>query len=348
MEFEHVSGMESVNAEFNMTYNLAAGLEAIATAGHGATVEGYEASYAMTVFTLNGIDFAGQEGFLDSVKRGARKVYEWIKDLIKTIRGWFTGSSKAKYEEAKKEITEDLILVKRVKELKDQGIDAYIKHDHDEGVSRIIKRMPSEVKKAVNEEIKNVDIPDATTPEELDLSIRGTVINDIAAKVASRINALNKRVDEIKRIDPTGETLKSLGLDSNWNFITDATRNKEIAFSREDQQKFAKRVDALVSASDEAQKELATATVALDRMNESAKGHDEKAHQLSRAVAVVKELTDIAGIYRDTVITISSQLNMGYKKASTKIVKDAIMNALKSADPAADRYLQDAMKELGM
>lgn len=348
MEFEHLSGMESISHEFDNTFNLAAGMEAIALAGAAESYDGFEANYAHTVLTLNDIDVSGQEGFLDGIKKGARKVYEWIRDLIKSIRAWFTGSSKADYEKAKKEITEDLELVKRVKELKEKGVDAYIKHDPDEGIVRIIKRMPPDVKKAVNEEIKQVDIPNVTTPEELNESIRGTVINDIAAKVASRINGIERHVAEIKRIDPNGETLKSLGINPDMNVIVNNTKNKEALFSREDQKRFVKATNSLITASDAAQKELAAATVALDRMNEAGKGHDEQAHQLSRAVAVVRELTDIAAGYRDMIITISSQLNMGYKHAATKIVRDAILEALKTANPTADRYIKEEMDALGL
>ncbi|WAX22111.1 hypothetical protein AVP1_0001 [Aeromonas phage AVP1] len=51
--------------------------------------------YAKTVLKLNGVDFKGREGsesFVSSVKAGAQKVYEMIKNFIKAIRDFFFGS----------------------------------------------------------------------------------------------------------------------------------------------------------------------------------------------------------------------------------------------------------------
>lgn len=348
MELVAIAGMESIQQEFDNTYNLAAGFESIVAAGPSGSVDGFEATYAMTVFTLNDIDFAGTEGFLDSVKRGAKKVYEWIKDLIKTIRGWFTGSSKAEYEKAKKEITEDLVLVNQIKKLKERGIDAYIQYDHEEGVSRIIKRMPADVKKAVNEEIKNVDIPDVSTPDQLEEKITGTVVNDIASKVAGMIRSLNTRSAEVKRIDPDGSARNLLGIGHEWSFIVDSSRNAEAHWDREDQKSFPRRAKAMVDRSEEAQKELAAAVVALDRLNEKYKGHEhtDEGRQLSRCVAIVKLLTEIAGIYRDTVVSINSLSQKAVKGVQGGIVKDALRAAIANTEGATEEYIRQLMEAM--
>lgn len=57
-------------------------------------LESPDSVYAKTVLKLNGVDFkhrAGTEGFLSSVKAGAEKVYEMIKNFIKAIRDFFKG-----------------------------------------------------------------------------------------------------------------------------------------------------------------------------------------------------------------------------------------------------------------
>uniref|UniRef100_A0AAU8L166 Virion structural protein n=1 Tax=Pantoea phage Survivor TaxID=3232176 RepID=A0AAU8L166_9CAUD len=348
MELVAIAGMESIQQEFDNAYNLAAGFESIVAAGPSGSVDGFESTYASTVFTLNGISFDGQEGFLDSIKKGARKVYEWIKELIKTIRGWFTGSSKKEYDEAKKMIVEDLVLVKRVKELRDQGIDAHIKYDKDEGVMRIIKRMPPEVKKAVNEEIKKVDIPDVTTPEQLEEKITGTVVNDIASKVAGMIRSLNTRAAEVKRIDPDGSARDLLGIDHEWSFIVDSARNAEAHWTRENQTAFPKRAKAMVERSEEAQKELAKAVVALDHLNEKYKGHEhtDEGRQLSRCVAIVKLLTEIAAIYRDTIVSINSLSQKAIKGVEEGIIKDALRAAIANTDGATEEYIRQLMEAM--
>lgn len=60
-------------------------------------LESPDSVYAKTVLKLNGVDFKhreGTEGFMSSVKAGAQKVYEMIKNFIKAIRDFFFGSKK--------------------------------------------------------------------------------------------------------------------------------------------------------------------------------------------------------------------------------------------------------------
>lgn len=59
--------------------------------------------YAKTVLKLNGVDFKGREGsesFMSSVKAGAVKVYEMIKNFIKAIRDFFKGMFGKKVDQA--------------------------------------------------------------------------------------------------------------------------------------------------------------------------------------------------------------------------------------------------------
>lgn len=53
--------------------------------------------YAQTVLKLHANDaglYAGQEGFLDNVKKGAGKFLEWVKKLIRAIKDYIKGISK--------------------------------------------------------------------------------------------------------------------------------------------------------------------------------------------------------------------------------------------------------------
>lgn len=338
MEFEHLSGMEELKYEFNNTYNLAAGLEALIAAGPAASYEGFEAQYAHTVLTIDGADMSGQEGFLDSIKRGAAKVYEWIRDLIRSIRNWFTGGTKAKYEQAKKELTgADIELVKRVQALKEKGIDAYIKYDPDESTYTIIKRLNPEQKAKVNEEIKNVDIPGVSSPADLKEKIEGTVVNEIAAKIAVRLSQMNTQVKEIRRIDPDQSTMERLGLDS-WAFITDGSRGLDDKFLWDNQISFARRVERVVRNADDAQKDLANAVVRLEKLNNEAKGHEDKERQVARAAKIVGILTDLAAKWRDLVMTINYLVNKAVKDVADGIVKKALQSAVEDTHDATGKY----------
>lgn len=342
MEFEQLSGMESINAEFDNVYNLTAGFEAISEAGAAVSYDGFEAHYAFTVFNLNGIDVSGQEGFVDSIKRGAAKVYEWIKDLIKTIRGWFTGKSKADYEKAKKEIKET---EKEVDAFQNFNIDMFIRENRGTKEEKVINAVPSEAKQEIAKQIRQVDTG-ASSTAELREKIIGTVINDIASNINARVGNLETIVKEIQRVDPNGDTRRALGVDAA-TAAHKATLLKDL-FSKEDQIDFVKATNKLVELSELAQSEIAKATQQLDRMNETAKGHEERQHSLSRAVSIVKCLTNAAEVYRDAVTTLNSKAAMGYKHAKTRIVRDAILEAIKSSDAATAQYIKQAMEEVGL
>lgn len=82
--------------------------------------------YAKTVLKLNGVDFkhrAGTEGFMSSVKAGALKIYEMIKNFIKAIRDFFFGS--------KNKVSNDIkITENNIKEL-DNLVFGIPKSEHD-------------------------------------------------------------------------------------------------------------------------------------------------------------------------------------------------------------------------
>lgn len=73
-----VSGCESIN---------------IRLAGGSKLTE--DGRYAQSVLCLHANDaglYAGQEGFFEKVKEGAKNIKDWIMKLIKAIRDWFKGS----------------------------------------------------------------------------------------------------------------------------------------------------------------------------------------------------------------------------------------------------------------
>lgn len=85
--------------------------------------------YAKTVLKLNGVDFkhrAGTEGFMSSVKAGAQKVYEMIKNFIKAIRDFFFGSKGSKQtktiDDAVKSTKTQLIFLTNVKPVEISGL----------------------------------------------------------------------------------------------------------------------------------------------------------------------------------------------------------------------------------
>ncbi|UIS25077.1 hypothetical protein PQC65_gp139 [Aeromonas phage pAEv1810] len=85
--------------------------------------------YAKTVLKLNGVDFkhrAGTEGFVSTVKAGAQKVYEMIKNFLKAIRDFFFGSKGSKQtktiDDAVKSTKSQLTFLTNVKPVEITGL----------------------------------------------------------------------------------------------------------------------------------------------------------------------------------------------------------------------------------
>lgn len=62
-----------------------------------------DAVYALTVLQLHANDagiHAGQEGFMDAIKKGAKKTKQWILDLVKAVRAWLREKYKSAVKKA--------------------------------------------------------------------------------------------------------------------------------------------------------------------------------------------------------------------------------------------------------
>ncbi|EBY9764047.1 hypothetical protein D5W64_13115 [Salmonella enterica subsp. enterica serovar Saintpaul] len=81
--------------------------------------------YALTVLKLHASDMglhAGQEGFMDEIKKGAKNIAEWIIKMIKAIKDYLTSTDR-KMAEAKKALSQlKTDIAKKSKESKaDEG-----------------------------------------------------------------------------------------------------------------------------------------------------------------------------------------------------------------------------------
>lgn len=343
MELSQINGFESLESEFEHTCAITNGIAELA---QGMTKEDEivgDALYADTVLKLHDIDLVevdGQENFLDSIKRGSAKAYEWIKNLIKTIREWIIGKTSRDYSEAKKSLETPDIIDTQVKKLAAKGIDAYVEHDVDNGVVRIVKRLSAADKSVVNQKIKLVALSDEA--EARHEEIQSETMDRITTAVRRQLVGIGKHIDEIKRIDPNGETLATL-------FTTIDSVEKAASLDKLDKMFTGTQVSelstasrALIKSAGDIQAILSSATVSLDKLNEANKDVVEEGSRrtLSRAVSVVKELSAIAARYRDAVITLDSQLQMGEKKTSKAIVREAIIRAKDEVSEDARVYLR--------
>ena len=104
--------------------------------------------YAKTVLKLNGVDFRGREGsesFMSSVKAGAQKVYEMIKNFIKAIRDFFFGSKGSKQtkaiDDAVKSTKSQLTFLTNVKPVEITGLTQETKERIEKQMGRITNLM---------------------------------------------------------------------------------------------------------------------------------------------------------------------------------------------------------------
>lgn len=355
---EIIENYTELNSEFDHTCAITTGMVELVESIEKETELTPNASFANTVLILNDVDLpslAGQESFWDGVKKGASKVYEWIKQLIKTFRDWFNGKSKREYEEAKKNIEKDgLDIEDKVTELARafvmQSVSApVVKSSIIPKTAPIMRRLESSDVKTIVEKFKE----DMTAKEDSG-AIKDSVEEAYAAiisKLSNGVNTIATQIDELKRIDDTKETQKLLGVtvdfnadwllfDSmkNWRAGTDALKDLEAVGK------------SLVLASENAQKAAASAAVTVERMNEKAKGNpdSEVQSQLARSVSVMKVITEIAARYRDLVITMDSAVLRAGAKIVDAGIRSAMMASVKDVNERSAAYLQKAMDDLGL
>ncbi|QGH72070.1 putative virion structural protein [Klebsiella phage N1M2] len=347
MELKHITGFESLESEFEHTCAITNGLAELAKESVGDNELSGDAVYADTVLKLHGIDLVeveGQESFLDNVKKGGQKVYEWIKNLLRAIRDWINGDTARQFTKAKKSLEGDVVN-RQVKQLATKGIDGLATDGSNHEIIRIIRRLSSSDKMIINQKIKEVALTDEA--EARHEEIQSETIERISGTVKRQLAGVAGHIKEIKRIDPNGETLTSLN--TSIEAIEKAAKvdRLEADFTGTKVSNLTMATRDLIDAAGDMQSILASATVALDKLNEANKDtvDEGKRRSLSRAVAVDKELGAIAARYRDAVITLDSQLQIGEKKTSKAIVKDAIKLAKEEVSEEAGKYLAQLADE---
>ena len=344
MQFEEHCGMESLNREFDEVIRLTTGMEAIALAGEDGQTQGFEARYAQALVNIE-LDFAGQEGFVDTLKRGATKIYQWIKDLIKMIRGWLNDARK-RFDIAKRHLSNLNWVTDKFKDIKQKGIMALATKSPN--TQRIVRRFDDKDRGIINEALAEANNEVLSAPVNTTMKIIGSALDPIANMIGNKLNGFKSRVEEINRLDPEGYALKQLGLSGHANYLTSGVVNSGDKFMQEDQAQFTRRIERLVVAAEEAQKELATATANLDKLNEANAGHSEQQHQMSRLATIVKHLTAISDGMTTLVIDIDGALYKAIKNQEAGVVREAMNKAKGSVSEAAQEYIDQLNAEFNI
>lgn len=300
-----------------------------------------EATYAYAVLKQHaqddGVQLSGQEGFLDTIKRGAVKVYEWIKALIKAIKEWLFGPKKKEYEEAKKAIEKDGDLVEEVKKLGGKGIDGVI---HQDKVKLVTKQLPSDVKAGLDTAIKE----EARNPTFLETlkNVRSDMVDQLTTISVRQLDMIGNAITEIKRLDPNGESLKKLGISHIYRSadeLQESVDRVRTIMGRVKDDGLPKMIKEIIVITDNVYVSMIEGTAALAKLNEQAKGHEAEERGLSRTATVLNHVGTISNALRNLVITIDSQLEKAIEAAKNDLVKNAMRNAKEETWSASVDYI---------
>lgn len=152
-----------------------------------------DASYAFTVLKLHATDagfIAGQEGFMDAIKKGASASVEWVKKLIRAIRDYLKGISREERERLND-------IDKKLKDLfKVEGYnpaDAY--EELKNPANMILQRLEGVAKDVEGTDLSFPDITAlAKKMENLIEYMDGDSTNDFYKKVDSLLSDINNAI----------------------------------------------------------------------------------------------------------------------------------------------------------
>ena len=211
-----ISGLESVHEHIN--YN--AGIDT-------------DGKYALAVLELHAGDEGereGTEGFMDSVKRGASNLYEWIKKLIASIKNFIMGNRVDKEAARLEELAKDLGNGITGQEIKRQGVRNLLQQlskrapASRDGNERIgIDAIAEEVNKMSPEQLKQVEIYLASIVDDPEYKEQvkedhDFVVNKAIAAIKPRLTELNSILEQMNEADPDGNAAKELGVDPGRDF----------------------------------------------------------------------------------------------------------------------------------
>jgi hypothetical protein len=315
-----------------------------------------EAVYTETVLRLDGgvydiVD--GQEGFLDNIKRGANKVYEWIKSIIKAIKEWLFGKPRREVIEVEKSITKTSVDLDKLLDspvpmsIPDVSIERSIEESKMEVAKRI--KVLNAVKKVKNEDRKIIDgtVIEHTPLVEHDRSEK--LVNEMGVKLTSRLDSAAKNIEEIERVDPERIISKELGI-NKFLILYSKTgiSGSRVLLNFADTKTITLAAERIVKVAREFDTALSQATKGLEKMNNEGPFavEDERARQVSRAGKVVLELGNAANKMRDLVMTLDSQLLKTAGQIEAAEIRARLTEAMKHTSEASNQYLQMALDEL--
>lgn len=347
-------------AGFEHEAELVTGYDDLVSHHEHQTPKTPEAVYTETVLKLEAGTYGiidGQEGFLDNIKRGATKVYEWIKQLIKSIRDWFFGKSQKDMTEVKRVLPEKVKYFNELPEKiqteasagtlpKPQLISAVMTEKGSKAISETINRLPTEDKKIFEGELIQAG-EDPEIKEKITI-IYDDVIEKIGAKLKGRVTSLRVHEAEIDRLDPSKVARsKTLNLERYETHVSDELGDLEGWIQGVTANRLPAVLKDLLDISTLADKALARGTDNLNKLNQQGGEKSPKEQQqLARAANVLKEYGAISAGLRDLILTLDAELSKGIERAWDRVVKETMQKALKVTSERSARIMADMIANM--
>lgn len=364
MEQIYSDGFEALLGDFKHIMKIQAGLETLHEDIDFDGPLGDEVEYATTVLKLNDLDLkevAGNEGFMDGVKKAGTKVKEFIKQLIAYIRSFF------KPKEADvKEVEGFLRSMRRKRDAQDLVNEAtnlatsgvipesivktpktgtplgdYNRHrkDRAEQTRDRVRRLSTEerslVKQAAEEVSQNADIQDKVVMLEDNVRLR--VNNTINRFANTALTAMN----EMARIDPTGESRAHLKLATRVEVLI----ARLVSESKNTSTDIAENIATLCNCREQVSVLKDTATKELDFMA-SRGDYDDRV--LSRATAIVQELVKALEALCNGVLSVDSTIRKTEGEVIDKITREIFRKAASSMGGDVSKALSELNSIAGM
>lgn len=297
---------------------------------------------------------SGMESFLDSVKRGADKVYEWIKQLIKTIKEWLFGKSKKDIEVAKKALPE------KVKYFDD--LDKNIVKDSIKGKlltvdfsstpaaadTSWIVDLPSILKKLEVTDKKTLENELAATAKKPEVvekieEIQDDTIEKMAGVLSKRLGTIREKEMEIDKLDQGRNARRGiLGLTDLQTNAPDEFGQLQFSLKEANKHALPNIVRDLIDISNILDTGLLTGT---DNLNKYVQNNHEDTPKekafISRAGAVLKIYGEITAAIRDYILLFDKEITKAIGTAWDYYVKKSLEEAKKSMSEKSLKILSN-------
>lgn len=346
------AGFESLMSDFTHVQKVLTGVEDLHEEINFDGPLGDEVEYATTVLKLNDIDLpelAGQEGFMDQIKRAGTKAKEFIKQLIIAIRNYF------KPKEADVKQVETLLRSMRKRANGEKLLDDAVQlattgnvvdlaSFSKERASKIrdnVRRLTPEERTAVQQAADQVG-------SNADIQDKVVMVNDnVRLRVNGVINRFTKTIqtalNEISRIDPTGESQSLIKI----NHLERIRKMVESLASNSDNTStdIEANINALCDLRGQLSAQKDVATKELDHM---ASRGDQEERVLNRATSVLQELVKAVEAACNAVLSVDSAIRKTESEVVDKITREIFRRAASSLGEEVGNSLTELNKLAGL